>query len=132
MKKYLLLFILLPYFAFALTSEERLGDKMQEMRAHEIFKEIRCVVCAGESINDSKADIAKSLRIAIRQKISEGKSEEQIITDITNSYGDSVLMKPPFKEKTYLLWFMPLVLLAVGTLLEQHDGMSLNAMGVRT
>jgi cytochrome c-type biogenesis protein CcmH len=121
MKKYLLLLVLLPYFSFALTSEERLQNEAAETRAHEIFRQIRCVVCAGESINDSKADIAKSLRIAIRQKILEGKSDEQIIADITNSYGDSILMKPPFEEKTYLLWFMPLILLAIGGLLVAYS-----------
>lgn len=110
----LLILFLLPFSAVALTSEERLSDPVKEKQAHAIFKQIRCVVCSGESINDSKADIAKSLRVLIREKVSQGVAEEQIIDEIINSYGESVLMKPPFNKNTLILWISPLFILIAG------------------
>jgi cytochrome c-type biogenesis protein CcmH len=71
-------------------------------------------VCSGESINDSKADIAKSLRVMVREKIANGESEKQIIDEITKSYGDSVLMKPPVNKHTFLLWGGPIIILLIG------------------
>jgi cytochrome c-type biogenesis protein CcmH len=116
MKYLLIILALLPTLAFALTAEERLPD-VAELRAHEVFKQIRCVVCAGESINDSKADIAKSMRVLIRDRIKTGDSDEQIINYITSRYGDSILMKPPFDEDTYILWAGPLIMLAFSGIL---------------
>lgn len=110
----LLIFILFPFSSLALTSEERLADPAQEKKAHAIFKQIRCVVCAGESINDSKADIAKSLRVLVRERISQGHGEKQIIDEIINSYGQSILMKPPFNKNTLILWLAPLFILIAG------------------
>jgi cytochrome c-type biogenesis protein CcmH len=110
----LLILFLLPFSAVALTSEERLSDPDKEKQAHEIFKQIRCVVCSGESINDSKADIAKSLRVLIRQRVSQGMAEKQIIDEIINSYGESILMKPPFNKNTLILWIAPLFILIAG------------------
>jgi cytochrome c-type biogenesis protein CcmH len=110
----LLLSILIPCFAFALNAEERLVDNTAELRAHEVFKQIRCVVCAGESINDSKADIAKSLRVLVRDRIKAGDSDAQVLTYITERYGDSILMKPPFDGDTYILWLAPFIMLILG------------------
>ena len=112
----LTILILFPFSALALTAEERLEDPVKEQMAHEIFKQIRCVVCSGESINDSKADIAKSLRVLVREKISEGDTEKQIISQITQSYGDTVLMKPPVNKKTFILWIGPVIILLIGTI----------------
>ncbi len=106
--------LLLPLTSFALTAEKRLEDPVQEQQAHDIFKKIRCVVCSGESINDSKADIAKSLRVLVREKIQKGATEEQILNEITNSYGDSVLMMPPVNKQTFILWAGPLIILLIG------------------
>jgi cytochrome c-type biogenesis protein CcmH len=118
MKKYLfILLTVIPYFAFALTAEERLKDDAQELRAHEVFRQIRCVVCAGESINDSKADIAKSLRMLVREKIEAGDSDEQVLAYVTARYGDAILMKPPFDSNTYILWVAPGLLLVTGFVL---------------
>ena len=108
-----IILLLFPLSTFALTAEKRLEDPKKEQQAHEIFKKIRCVVCSGESINDSKADIAKSLRVLVREKIQQGKDEEQILSYITNSYGDSVLMKPPVNKKTFLLWAGPVIILLI-------------------
>jgi len=117
MIRILLILTLFPFCAFALTAEQRLEDPAKEKQAHEIFKQIRCVVCSGESINDSKADIAKSLRILIREKVSEGMKEKQIIHEITQSYGDEVLMKPPVNQKTFLLWAGPAIILLIGIII---------------
>lgn len=114
MLRIFLILVIIPFSAFALTAEKRLEDPLQEKRAHELFKKIRCVVCSGESINDSKADIAKSLRVMVREKISQGASEDEIMADVTNSYGDSVLMKPPVNSKTAVLWFGPVIILIIG------------------
>jgi cytochrome c-type biogenesis protein CcmH len=114
MKKFFVILAFLPCFAFALTAEPRLTDEAAEHRAHTIFQQIRCVVCAGESINDSKADIAKSLRVLVREQITAGQSDAQIISYITELYGDSILMQPPFNPATYLLWLGPVLMLLVG------------------
>lgn len=109
-----LITILFPLFALALTAEDRLPDPAQEMRAHELFKQVRCVVCTGESINDSNADLAVDLRISIRDMIKDGKSDGDILAFITDRYGDSVLMKPPFNSNTYILWLAPAVIFLIG------------------
>lgn len=116
MKYLFILLALIPCFAFALSAEERL-DGNAELRAHELFKQVRCVVCAGESINDSKADIAKSLRVLVRDRIKSGDSDEQILAYITDRYGDSVLMKPPFEANTYILWVAPFFMLVLAVFL---------------
>ena len=102
--------------AFALSSEMRFEDAQKEQRAREIFSQIRCVVCSGESIKDSNADIAASMRRLIRNQIKDGASDEQIIGFFQDKYGDEVLMKPPFKNSTYLLWIMPLAMVLIGIL----------------
>lgn len=113
--KYLLLilFISLPLFAHA-ALEERLADPTKEAKAQAIFLQLRCMVCAGESIHDSNADLARDLRQLVRERITAGESDAQILSYIASRYGDAVLMSPPLKYSTYALWFGPLVLLMVG------------------
>lgn len=111
---FFIILILVPTFAMALTSEERLQEPAQEARAHELFKQIRCVVCSGESVNDSNADIAQQMRILIRDKIKSGNSDKEIIDSIVNAYGESVLMSPPLNQATYVLWFGPAIAFLVG------------------
>lgn len=106
--------VLLPLQTFALTIEEPLPDATQEARAKAIFKQLRCVVCTSESINDSNAMLAGDLRKLVRKRIAAGDSDVQVIDYIVSRYGDSVLMSPPVKENTYILWFAPLLLLLVG------------------
>ncbi|MDA0782780.1 MAG: cytochrome c-type biogenesis protein CcmH [Rickettsiales bacterium] len=117
MIRILIILLLIPFSTLALTAEERLADPEKERQAHRIFKKVRCVVCSGESINDSKADIAKSLRVLIREKLSQGLDEKQILNDITHSYGDSVLMKPPVNKQNFILWLAPLIILLIGAVL---------------
>ena len=97
--------------------DEILQNQEQELRARNISKNIRCMVCQNQSIDDSNAPLAKDLRILIREKIKEGKNNEEIYNFLTERYGDFILLKPPFKLSTLLLWLLPLVFFAIGILL---------------
>ena len=94
--------------------DEILQDKKQELRARSISKNIRCMVCQNQSIDESNAPLAKDLRILIRSKIKEGKNNEEIYKFLTDRYGDFILLKPPFKLTTLALWFLPFVFFVIG------------------
>jgi cytochrome c-type biogenesis protein CcmH len=97
---------------------EMLQDPALEARARDIGKELRCLVCQNQSIDDSDADLARDLRRLVRDRLIAGDSNEQVMAYVTDRYGDFVLLKPPVKPATWLLWFgPPLVLLAGGVLL---------------
>ncbi len=113
----ILAIILFSQTSLALEIEDHFTNQEQEQQATDIFKQIRCMVCTGESINDSKADLAKDMRILIRNEIKSGKTPEEIITYLHERYGDAVLMKPPFQPNTYILWLMPIILLFVGVVI---------------
>ena len=102
---------------FALGSNEYLKDPMLEARANQLFKEIRCVVCAGESIHDSGALIAHDMRALIREQIRSGKSNADIKAFLVERYSESILMTPPLSGRTAILWFAPFILLGVGLLI---------------
>ncbi len=92
----------------------RLKDPAQEARAQELMKELRCLVCQNQSIVDSNADLAQDLRMVVRERIRAGYSDEEVLAYMTDRYGDWVLLKPPFKSKTFMLWVAPLALLLIG------------------
>ena len=94
--------------------DEILQDQKQEFRARDISKNIRCMVCQNQSIDDSNAPLAKDLRILIRNKIKEGKKDKEIYKFLTDRYGDFILLKPPLKLSTLLLWFLPIIFLIIG------------------
>ena len=94
---------------YAVEPEEFLKNKKQELRARIISKNVRCVVCQNQSIDDSAAPLAKDLRIIIRNKIKEGYTDKEIYEFLTDRYGDFVLLDPPFKINTFLLWVLPFV-----------------------
>ena len=94
--------------------DEILQDQKQEFRAREISKNIRCMVCQNQSIDESNVPLAKDLRILIRNKIKEGNSNEEIYIFLTDRYGDFILLKPPFKLSTLALWFLPFIFFIVG------------------
>jgi cytochrome c-type biogenesis protein CcmH len=100
--------------AWAIQPDEMLSNPKLEARARAIGKELRCLVCQNESIDDSNADLAHDLRVLVRQRITAGDSDEQVKKYIVARYGNYVLLKPPFDAETYLLWFGPLVLLLGG------------------
>jgi cytochrome c-type biogenesis protein CcmH len=94
--------------------DEFLQNPKKELRARNISKNVRCLVCQNQSIDESSAHLAKDLRILIRRKIIQGNSDEEIYSFLTERYGDFILLKPPFKIGTLLLWVLPFVFLAVG------------------
>jgi cytochrome c-type biogenesis protein CcmH len=94
--------------------EEALVDATEEARARALFRELRCVVCQGQSIDESNADLASDLRQIVRGMIAEGESDEGIKTFLVDRYGVFVLMRPPMRSDTYLLWFGPVLLLLFG------------------
>lgn len=94
--------------AVAITSpDEMLKDPALEARARALGRELRCLVCQNQSIDDSNADLAKDLRRLVRERIAAGDSDEQVLAFLTERYGDFVLLKPPVKPATWLLWFGP-------------------------
>ena len=101
--------------SYGVDPEEILQDQKQELRARNISKNIRCMICQNQSIDESSASLAKDLRILIRNKIKEGNSNEEIYKFLTDRYGDFILLKPPFKLSTLALWVLPFVFFIIGT-----------------
>jgi cytochrome c-type biogenesis protein CcmH len=111
MKIALLALLLLTAPAFA---QDALPDLAQEQRAQHLGEEIRCVVCQSENINDSQADMARDMRLLVREKIKEGQSDVQITDFLRTRYGDFILLKPPVQKNTALLWAAPILFLVIG------------------
>ena len=101
--------------ARAIGPHEMLSNPILESRARAISRQLRCLVCQNESIDDSEADLAHDLRVLVRQRILAGDSDEQVKQYIVKRYGTYVLLKPPLIAETYLLWFGPLLLLLCAT-----------------
>ena len=100
--------------ARAVEPGEVLPDPALEARARSISRELRCLVCQNESIDDSNADLAHDLRVVVRQRLTAGDSDSAVLGYIVQRYGDFVLLRPPVKPTTWVLWFGPAVLLALG------------------
>jgi cytochrome c-type biogenesis protein CcmH len=117
----LLLFALfIPIHTLALTLDEPLSDPSLESRARAYFHTIRCMVCTGETIADSPAEVAGDLRREIRKQFSEGKNEPEISALLVQRYGEAILMKPPFNPATTMLWLGPLLVLMAGLWLARR------------
>ena len=111
----MLLFILLTSLpALAVQPDEILKDATLEARARTISKELRCLVCQNQSIDDSDAPLAGDLRILVRERLSAGDSGKQTIAFVVRRYGDFVLLRPPFKSSTLILWLGPVLILISG------------------
>ena len=102
--------------AHAVRPDEMLADPALEARARDIGKELRCLVCRNQSIDDSEADLAHDLRVLVRQRLSAGDTNRQVVDYIVSRYGDFVLLRPPFKLDTWLLWGGPGLVLLIGLL----------------
>ncbi|MFN3888959.1 MAG: cytochrome c-type biogenesis protein [Beijerinckiaceae bacterium] len=110
-----LLFLgLAPASAFAVQPGEMLKDQALEKRAREISAELRCLVCQNQSIDDSNAPLARDLRLVVRDRLVAGDSNEQVMRYVVDRYGEFILLRPPFRFATMLLWFSPLVALVAG------------------
>ena len=114
--------ILLPLFAalciasaaLAAYGPEKLSDPRLEARAVALQKSLRCLVCQGESLDESNAQLADDLRRLIRARIAAGDSDKAIADYLVSRYGNVILMKPPLEPGTYVLWFGPLLVLVLG------------------
>jgi len=95
----------------------RLADPVLETRAREIGKELRCLVCQNQSIEDSDASLARDLRRIVREQVEGGAADAEVIRFVHDRYGDFVLLKPPFRLSTALLWGTPVLALLLGGLL---------------
>lgn len=100
--------------AAAVQPNEMLADVRLEARARTISRELRCLVCQNQSIDDSNADLAHDLRVLVRERLKAGDSDAQVEQYIVDRYGQFVLLKPPLEPITYLLWFGPALVLAGG------------------
>jgi len=100
--------------SYTVEPDEILENQKQELRARNISKNIRCMVCQNQSIDESNASLAKDLRILIRDKIKEGKKDAEIYKFLSDRYGDFILLKPPLKLDTLALWLLPFIFLAIG------------------
>lgn len=111
----LLAVLLLSVPALAVEPSEMLKDPALEARAREIGRALRCVVCQSQAIDDSNAEVAHDMRRAVRERLTAGDSDQQVMDYMVARYGDFVLLKPPFKEGTWVLWLgAPLLLLLAG------------------
>ena len=86
----------------------------EENRAINLFKEVRCLVCQGQTIHESNAEMAEDLKEVIREKIGQGQTDGEIKSFLIEKYGNWIIMTPPFNRLTYLLWFVPLIILLFG------------------
>ncbi|MDP1599300.1 cytochrome c-type biogenesis protein [Phenylobacterium sp.] len=93
---------------------DRLPDPAQEARARELFREVRCMVCQNESIDDSNAELAGDLRRLVRDEIKAGKTDDQVRAHLTDRYGEFVLLKPAFSWGNAVLWGAPFVVVVLG------------------
>jgi cytochrome c-type biogenesis protein CcmH len=109
-----LLLALAPSASFAVRPDEMLKDPALEARARHLSEELRCMVCQNQSIDDSEAPLAHDLRVLVRQRLEAGDSDRQVLDYLVARYGDFVLLRPPFKPETLLLWGLPPVALAIG------------------
>jgi len=107
-------FALLAGIAGAVEPDEILDNPVLEARARVISAEIRCVVCQNESVDTSNAGIAKDIRILIREKLVSGSTDQEVIDFLVARYGDFVLLRPPFKPETYVLWIAPFAIIGFG------------------
>lgn len=103
--------LLLALAVPALAQEAQLPDPALEQRVRDLSREIRCVVCQSQSIAESDADIARDMRVLIREQVAAGRSDQEIRDYLVARYGDFVLFEPPFKASTYALWIGPFALL---------------------
>ena len=108
----------LPSSSFAVEPTEILQNPQLESRARVLSKNIRCLVCQNQSIDDSNASLAKDLRKVVREQLVNGASDEEIFDFLIERYGDFVLLKPPVKPSTYMLWYGPIILFSIGLVMS--------------
>ena len=111
-KAYFLLIVLLIYGVSTLKSFSESSEQLEE-----ISKNLRCLICQGQSVYDSQSDFATSMKLLIQNKLDEGQSHEQIYDFLKEKYGDWIVYDPELNQKTIALWLIPLILFVFGGLL---------------
>lgn len=114
MIRFLLLILMLSTPAMAVEPDEILDDPAMELRAREISKGLRCLVCRNENIDDSNADLARDLRLLVRERLLVGDTDQEVEDFVVDRYGEYVLLMPVFKASNAMLWFAGPVLLILG------------------
>ena len=112
----LLLLLLAAFPALAVNPDEVLDDPALETRARALSSQLRCMVCQNQSIDDSNAELARDLRLLVRERLVKGDSDEAVIDYVVSRYGEFVLLNPRFRMETLLLWGAPVLLLVGGSL----------------
>ncbi|MCQ1850040.1 cytochrome c-type biogenesis protein [Neorhizobium galegae] len=112
----MILALLAPLPAFAVNPDEVLSNPVLEQRARNLSAQLRCMVCQNQSIDDSNAELARDLRVLVRERLTNGDTDGQVIDYVVSRYGEFVLLKPRLSAKTIILWAMPVLLLLVGAI----------------
>ena len=107
-------FLLAAFPAFAVNPDEVLSDPALEARARALSSQLRCMVCQNQSIDDSNAELARDLRLLVRERLKNGDSDEAVIDYVVSRYGEFVLLNPRLRGETLLLWGAPVVLFLGG------------------
>ena len=113
MKIKIIFFIIIPIFNNLLAAEKSLDT-------NQIYKNLRCLVCQGQSISDSNSDFAQTIKLVVKDLIKEGKSENEIYSFMADKYGDWIIYKPQFSKQNFILWLFPYVVLVGGALIIFH------------
>ena len=120
------MFVLCALFAapaaYAVQPDEIMPDPAKELRARNLSRELRCMVCQNQSIDDSEAPLARDLRILVRERIADGDSDQQVLDFLVARYGEFVLLKPRFELQTLLLWLIPPLVFGGGGLALWFQG----------
>ncbi|WP_037088784.1 cytochrome c-type biogenesis protein [Rhizobium sp. CF080] len=112
----MILALLAPLPAFAVNPDEVLSNPVLEQRARNLSAQLRCMVCQNQSIDDSNAELARDLRVLVRERLTNGDTDDQVIDYVVSRYGEFVLLKPRLGAKTVILWATPVLLLLVGAI----------------
>ncbi|MDQ8728580.1 cytochrome c-type biogenesis protein CcmH [Bradyrhizobium sp. LHD-71] len=118
--------------ALAVQPDEVMRDPAQEARARALSRELRCMVCQNQSIDDSDAPLARDLRLLVRERIGAGDTDAQVIDFLVARYGAFVLLKPRFEAQTLVLWLLPPLVLGIGAILLLVGARRRHAKGDRT
>jgi len=102
--------------SLAVQPDELMKDPKLEARARELSRELRCMVCQNQSIDESEAPLARDLRLLVRERLSKGDTDQQVLDFLVARYGEFVLLKPPLESKTIILWALPPVALLAGAI----------------
>jgi cytochrome c-type biogenesis protein CcmH len=117
----LAILLLAPSASWAVQPNEMLANPVLEARARALSKNLRCMVCQNESIDDSEAPLAHDLRVLVRERIKAGDSDQQVLDFLVARYGEFVLLKPPLSWHTVALWGLPPAALLIGALVIIAD-----------